>query len=365
MPETQVPCAGIDTVKSARASGVLPDMPPRTSRRRPLRLGLLVLAALVLVAAVPPPPASGAPLDEKRKEADALEADIEANAQQLDALNEQIKAAQDALDNANQTIADAQQRIEAAQAVTQQLEQLVLARAASVYRSASTGDSDPIFDADVGTLATREQYASAASQRDDVVLQQLSAAKADLAQRRREGEDAKQHAETDTARLEQTKAQFDAAQAQRQALLANVKGEIATLVAQAAAARRAAQVPRTFDPSHLPPVGGGAGSAVAFAQAQLGKPYCYGGAGPECFDCSGLTMASWGQAGVAMSHNSEAQYGSFPHVPMDQLAPGDIVWTPGHVGLYVGGGTAIHAPHTGDVVRYIGVSYFEGAARPG
>ena len=66
-----------------------------------------------------------------------------------------------------------------------------------------------------------------------------------------------------------------------------------------------------------------------------------------------------------MAHNSESQYNAFPHVPMDQLAPGDILWNPGHVGLFVSGGTAIHAPHTGDVVRYHSASYYQSAARPG
>jgi cell wall-associated NlpC family hydrolase len=99
--------------------------------------------------------------------------------------------------------------------------------------------------------------------------------------------------------------------------------------------------------------------------AQLGKPYVYAGAGPDTFDCSGLTMMAWAAAGVSMSHNSEAQYARFPRVPMDQLRPGDILWAPGHVGIYVGNGAVIHAPHTGDVVRYINASYFDGAVRPG
>ncbi len=76
-------------------------------------------------------------------------------------------------------------------------------------------------------------------------------------------------------------------------------------------------------------------------------------------------MMAWGAAGVGLPHNSEAQIGSFPNVPMSGLAPGDVVWTPGHVGLYVGGGAVIHAPHTGDVVRYIDVGYFQRAMRPG
>jgi cell wall-associated NlpC family hydrolase len=160
------------------------------------------------------------------------------------------------------------------------------------------------------------------------------------------------------------KASFAAAQADRERLLAGLKGEIAALVAQQEAAKHAAEV-QDFDPNNLPPVGGGAGAAVAYAKAQLGKPYEYGAAGPNSFDCSGLTMAAWAQAGVGMPHNSESQYNKFPHVPMSQLQPGDILWRPDHVGIYVGGGMAIHATHPGDVVRYISASYFQGAARPG
>ena len=76
------------------------------------------------------------------------------------------------------------------------------------------------------------------------------------------------------------------------------------------------------------------------------------------FDCSGLTMMAWAQGGVGMSHGSQSQYLSFPHVPISQLQPGDLVFfgssgpSNHHVGLYVGGGTMIEAPHTGAFVRY-------------
>jgi peptidoglycan DL-endopeptidase CwlO len=132
----------------------------------------------------------------------------------------------------------------------------------------------------------------------------------------------------------------------------------------------AGTAPARNAPAGNPPASGGAGAAIAYARAQLGKPYCYAGAGPSCFDCSGLTMRAWGAAGVSMPHYSGAQYAMFPHVPLNAMQPGDLVfWGPGgsqHVGLYIGGGQMIAAPHTGDVVKIQAVwGSPVGAARPG
>jgi cell wall-associated NlpC family hydrolase len=112
-----------------------------------------------------------------------------------------------------------------------------------------------------------------------------------------------------------------------------------------------------LEPRHLERLYG-----VAYAQAQLGKPYIYAAAGPDAFDCSGLTMMAWALGGVSMSHGSQDQYNSFPHVPLDQLQPGDLVFfgesgpTNHHVGIVVGPGIMIDAPHTGAFVEL--VSYF-------
>jgi peptidoglycan DL-endopeptidase CwlO len=112
-----------------------------------------------------------------------------------------------------------------------------------------------------------------------------------------------------------------------------------------------------------------AGVAVSFAYAQIGKGYRYAAAGPDAYDCSGLTMAAWAAAGVSLPHNAARQYGSVPHVSRDQLAPGDLVFYYGdihHVALYVGAGRIIHAPNEGETVRVepIDLAPIAGYGRP-
>ncbi len=104
-----------------------------------------------------------------------------------------------------------------------------------------------------------------------------------------------------------------------------------------------------------PPASGRGLIAVAFARSQLGKPYLFGGAGPASYDCSGLTMMAWRSAGVSMDHYAADQYAFTARVAIANLQPGDLVFYGSdlhHVGIYVGGGTMIDAPHTGTFVRY-------------
>ncbi len=119
------------------------------------------------------------------------------------------------------------------------------------------------------------------------------------------------------------------------------------------------------------PTGTQAEKAVAFAYAQIGKPYVFGASGPDSYDCSGLTMASWAAAGISIPRTSYEQWASLPHVPTSQLQPGDILVFNGvgHVGIYVGGGQLIDAPHSGLNVEKIALSGWYsssliGAVRP-
>src|SRR5581483_11876067 len=114
---------------------------------------------------------------------------------------EQIKAAQSQLDQANATIADAETRIAAAKVQTDQLAKLVKERAASVYRSASNGTETNLFNIDISVLASSQKYASAATQHDNALVDQLNQAKSDLKAREKDAQTAKQSAEAQKAAL--------------------------------------------------------------------------------------------------------------------------------------------------------------------
>ena len=376
------------------------------------------IAALALVVALVPLISAGRahadPVDDKRAEAQQLQKEIDANGAKLDALSEQYNGAQYRLEQAQAAAADAQQKIDASEAEVARLQELVKVRAAALYRSVGQGGPVDLDVSSASRLISSSKYSKSAAQHDIDLVKELRRAERALHDQKAAADQAQADAQDEQEQIGKAQAGVEAANARQEQLLSQVNGEIAQLVAEAQAQKEAAElaaaqqrytaaaaanVPTTGAPApsagsgtgagtntsrgssgssgpapapsaSVPVNGGGASAAIAYARSQLGKPYCYAGSGPACFDCSGLTMRAWGAAGVSMPHYSGAQYSKFPHVPLNAMQPGDLVfWGPGgseHVGLYIGGGQMIAAPHTGDVVKIQAVFGSPvGAARPG
>jgi cell wall-associated NlpC family hydrolase len=184
---------------------------------------------------------------------------------------------------------------------------------------------------------------------------QLSTETAQLAKEQQAQLAAKQHVEAGLHSLQSRKSQISA---DIQHLIDQQQArENAAATAAAAAASGGSSVGGTGS-IPVPPSSTLGGQAVAIAEQYLGVPYVWGGASPSGFDCSGLVMYVYGRLGVSLPHNAAAQYGMGTPVPRDALEPGDLVFFDGlgHVGIYVGGGSFIHAPHTGTVVQISSLS---------
>jgi cell wall-associated NlpC family hydrolase len=350
-------------------------------------------------------PASASPsgdLNSLNAQAQHIEAQIEANNQRADVLDEQYLEAQSAVAQAQAQIADGERGIAAAEANAAQLQTRLGGRAARLYMGAGNVDLFSLDTSNVQDLGSRAKYGEAAAETDQRLLDNLALVEDQLNVQRQNLEKSKSEAEKRQQAAASARTAIQNITSQQQQLLSSVNGAIRQRVDEIAQARRAAEeaaaraafarqqaaaqaaaaaansngssgVLRSNDvgisPGNIPAPSSGAAAAIAYARAQLGKPYQYAGTGPGSFDCSGLTMMAWAAGGVSMTHNAAGQYSEFPHVPQSALQPGDLVMFGNpihHVGLYVGGGTMIEAPQTGEFVHYssIGRSDYAGAARP-
>jgi peptidoglycan DL-endopeptidase CwlO len=189
---------------------------------------------------------------------------------------------------------------------------------------------------------------------------------------------------TTTAQIDKYRQVLSKLTAEQRAIIASRRRAAAARAARAARALQAGQpaqasqnvqtaqsVPTT--PQAVAPSGSStaAQTAVRFALAQVGKPYVFGAAGPDTYDCSGLTMSAWAAAGVSLPHSALQQYGYGAHVPLSDLQPGDLVfmYSPiAHVTIYIGNGLLVSAPEPGESVTVVKMSDFAsdivGATRP-
>ena len=332
----------------------------RTKVMRLVVAALLVLPAIVASVS----PSLAAPSQQDVQDAKAKLAQLQ---EQFSALNEQWNEARYQLQQAQEHLAEAKARKESAAADAAEARGRLAERAVQAYTDMGSQYEALLSANSMTEFSDRLEFLGAITQTDS----DLAAQADEAAQRAAWATQEYDHAVSDAqAKADAMNAQRDQAQANlnEQAQLANsLESQYAAAVAAQQAALDAQQnqttstTPVTTPPpsgggsdggggGFVPDPNGGAATAIAAAQSVLGAPYVFGAAGPSSFDCSGLTSWAWAQAGVYLPHSASAQYSSLPHVPLDQVQPGDIIYYCNfgpHVALYIGGGGIIHARHPG------------------
>jgi len=241
-------------------------------------------------------------------------------------------------------------------------------------------------------LLSRLDAVERVSAQDSRVLREVQAFKRDVQVRKAKLKKARVAQKREVANRAARRAAIEGQLQERQSLLASIRNEIATL--QAAEARRQARLEAearqrvaalaqqrqvqslgatTSEPSVsddaasaevasseviAPAPAAQYGGVVGIAMQYLGVPYRWGGADPSGFDCSGFSMYVYAKIGVSLPHHAASQYGLGSPVSKADLQAGDLVFFNGlgHMGIYIGGGQFIHAPHTGDVVKISSLS---------
>ena len=289
----------------------------------------------------------------------------------LDQANSRLAAIDSQLSAARSALAAAQAKVAAKRSVLKQ------AAVAAYIQGGQTSNLVQLMQGNQAQAGLRQSYLSTVADTQQGAIDSFHAAL--LAYQQQQARLSRQEAaaQTQVAQVRSARDASAAAAAAEHAQLSALDGQVATLVAQiqqqqasATAARIQAELSSragsrasrggSFGPggSLPPPTGAAASVAVQWAQREVGKPYSYGASGPDSFDCSGLTMYVWGQAGVSLPHSAAGQWDDTIRVPVSDLQPGDLVfyYSPvDHVGIYVGGGQMIIADHTGTDVRYASI----------
>ncbi|MGW3935234.1 C40 family peptidase [Streptomyces sp. NBC_00024] len=335
--------------------------PKPPSRARIATLGIAAGAVSLL-----PTQSQAAPnptVEEVREEVERLYEEAEAPTEEYNAIREEQKKLQREADRAQDRLARKQQEIN-------ELRGKIGPLAAAQYRSGGVDASVQLFlSGDPDDYLDKAQMLDRTSNRQAEALSAMQSKQREITQER---EAAQKRLKT----LEETRAKAGEKKDEVQGKLAKARKLLNSLTAAQRAkmeadqeredvAAGASDTPATYNG----PASGRGKVALDFAYAQLGKPYEWGSTGPNSYDCSGLTGASWRAAGVSLPRTVQQQYDAGRKVAKSDLQPGDIIYwynSTQHNGMYVGNGKAIHAPRTGKNVEIVPLDSmpFFAASRP-
>jgi cell wall-associated NlpC family hydrolase len=287
---------------------------------------------------------------------------------QFDQVSVQLDQASQQLSAARSKLAQVRLHLDYANAQFRDAQATVAETAAAAFEdSGATSVAGVLTSGDPSAVLQQGSLLMEQSGRQKAQTKQLLADASELA----EAEQQMQRTENGVAAL---KVRLTAQKNSLGGLLATERATLASLTVpqQQTVASNSIGAGGTTTATYTGPTSTQAERAVAFAFAQLGKPYRWGATGPGSFDCSGLAQAAWAAAGVSIPRDTYEQWAALPHIAASALQPGDLLYYDGvgHVAMYVGDGYIIDAPQTGLDVEKIpmGTAWyaetFVGAARP-
>jgi cell wall-associated NlpC family hydrolase len=354
--------------------------------RRHLGAVLLPLFAIFLIGALAPGIAHAETAAQKRAEAKRIKTQIDSLDMRLEMAVEQYNFANAKLGELRQRIAGNQAKLETATDNLRLSRENLAARAEAIYKQHSVDILDVIFSSEsFDEMVSSLDMMRRLNENDSDIVDTVERLKKEIATHRAELLKDEKKSEQIVAQKAAIKTDVESQLASRQEMLQGVEKQIKKLerqerLARIAAAQAAAAARTAYSAPSSTGSGGGAATTAGahpevatYARQFLGVPYVWGGASPSGFDCSGLAMYCYQHAaGIGLYHNAQMQYNSVQHIATGSLVAGDLVFFGSssssihHVGIYIGGGQMIHAPHTGAVVSYESIYYsdFYGGGRP-